>query len=88
MLSAVAKHLFDYGAQPYRKNDCRKTAVDIWRKKNCGEEGMQSVKWNHRPDWCRDTVPMLKNLSAKIIQIHRISYDKLPAPLYSFVQEH
>jgi len=86
--SAAANLLFDYGAQPYRMNDEGETAVDIWRKENCGEEGVESAKWKNRPYWCRDTVPMLKNLSAKTIHIHRISYDKLPPLFHSFVKEH
>jgi len=57
----TAEHLlFVYGAQPSRINEEGETAVEIWRKANCPDEGMQSSAWNRRPDWCRNTVPKLE----------------------------
>lgn len=84
----AAHLLFDYGAQPFRMNKEGETAVEIWRKANCSDEGIQSSAWNRRPDWCRDTVPKLECLSAKTINTHRIPYNKLPAKLHSFVEKH
>jgi len=78
MENSLTQLLFDYGANPYRINRERKTAVDIWVEKYCGEEGMESEAWNRRPYWCRDTVPKLISLAAKTIHTHAISYDDLP----------
>lgn len=84
----AAHLLFVYGAQPLRINKEGETAVDIWMKANCNDEGIKSSAWNDRPDWCRDTIPKLECLSAKTINIHRISCDKLPTKLHSFVEKH
>jgi len=88
-----ASLLFEYGADPYRKNDEGKTAVDIWIERNCGVEGMESPKWKNRPDWCRNTVPnpKLSCLAAKTIHAHRIPYTRpgdLPVNLIRFLENH
>ncbi len=91
--------LFDYGANPYRINHEGKTAVDVWVEKNRGGKGMQSEAWNHRPHWCRDTVPKLTCLAAKTMHTHAIPYshpDDLPEnhphliskKLYEFLENH
>ncbi len=82
--SAAANLLFYYGANPNQLNDQGETAVDIWRKKNCGEEGMRSVKWNDRPDWCRDNIPKLSRLCVKTIHIHGVPFDEEDASLPPF----
>jgi len=82
--SAAANLLFYYGANPNQMNDEGVTAVDIWMKKNCGEEGMQSVKWNDRPDWCRDTIPKLSQLCVKTVHIHGVPIDEEYASLPPF----
>ena len=76
MECTLAHLLYDYGAQPYRKNYEGKTAVDIWTETNCGVEGMQSPKWNHRPYWCRNGAPKLSCLATKTIHTHGIPYSR------------
>ena len=42
----LSAHLvFCYGAQPFRINEGEETAVNIWVKANCYDEGMQSIAW-------------------------------------------
>jgi len=85
----VGNLLFNYGAQPYRMGHQGKTAVEIWIERNCGEEGMESPKWNHRPHWCRGTVPKLSGLATKTIHTHGIPYSRpgdLPVELLHFLE--
>ncbi len=86
-----AQLLFNYGADPHRKNNRGKTPVDLWMERNCGVEGIQSPKWKNRPYWCRNTVPKLSSLTAKTIHIHRIPYTRpgdLPIKLLHFLEKH
>ncbi len=80
--------LFNYGAHPQLMNNQGKTAVDIWRERNCGE-GMQSPKWSHRPLWCRNGVPKLSCLAGKTIHTHGIPHSRpgdLPVELLHFLE--
>ncbi len=70
--SNFARMLVDYGAQPYRTNAFGQSPVDIWIEAHCGEERKESVVWNNRPDWIRNPVPTLKQLSAKTVHLQRI----------------
>jgi len=82
--STAANLLFYYGANPNQMNDQGESAVGIWLKKNCGEESMQSAKWNDRPDWCRDTVPKISRLCVKTVHIHGVPFDEEHASLPPF----
>jgi len=87
----LAHLLYDYGALPHLINNQGKTAVDIWIERNCGGEGMQSPKWNHRPSWCRNSVPKLTCLAGKTIHTHGIPYSRpgqLPVGLLRVLENH
>jgi len=88
----IAHLLFDYGANPCAINNDGKTPVDLWIQKNCGVEGMQSKAWNHRPYWCRSTVPKLSCLAVKTIRTHAVSISKdpedVPAQVIHFFENH
>jgi len=91
MECTLAHVLFDYGADPYRKNYEGKTAVDIWTETNCGVEGIQSPKWKNRPYWCRNSVPKLSCLATKTIHTNGIPHTRpgvLPVNLLHFVALH
>ncbi len=93
-IDATARLLLDFGAHFDRINKHGQTGADVWIQRagrklqwNRGHD-RKSVIWDDRPSWCRNGVPKLLCLNAKIIRSHRIPYDKLPLNLKKFVEMH
>ena len=79
----AARLLLDYGAHLDRVNKYRKTAADVWKKRNNSQD---------LPIWLREpgSVPKLKCLSARIISSNNVHYttETLIEILHPFVKEH
>ena len=87
---AIARLLVEAGAHLDMVNKQGMTPADLWLKK-CKEEGHQNVGCRDLPDWLQEGVPMLKCLSSRVIQRHRILNDDdkvLSAVLVPFVAMH
>lgn len=91
VMDSTAHLLLNYGTHLDRVNKNGKTAAEIWVENQKWRNGKEDVTTTiiDLPDWCREDIPKLSCLSARIISFHKIAYtEKLPASLHSFVKMH
>lgn len=82
---ATARLLLAFGAHLDMTNNAGMTPAYLWLENSYRIR--ENVVWNDLPDWCKEGVPKLSCLCARVIRRHQVPCNEgdLPAELFSFV---